>query len=708
MPETTAPAPDKKRRTLPLPAEGVGSLDWWESQTQWSRDISQPLLEQKWRPNIKAYVDEVQAARSEAVRVNIDFEKTEQKKHQLFFRVPVIRLKASPRTMRDAQQAPQPEQPPVPGQPPAQPQPRDLKAAIRVFEEVLKHEAGEKGINSKPLMDELIFDVLCPAGIAACKVGYERTVQGTVPVQIGTEPDPNFEPPQASVLGLQPVEVPQVPVMGEAPNIVDERYFASRISPGDLLIPAEFSSKDYNKADWLGHDFDIAVHEAERRGWAIPPEMREKGGNDDFTDTRLVELQHKGRREGQLRCTEIFYYAARVDPKVAHPRKIRRLIFIKGVNEPALHEDLRDQTFDERGRFVKGIDKLPIKVLTLRYVSDSHHPPSDCSISRRTSDELSEFRTQMVVHRRKGVPLRWVNLERIINPKVRDLVEKGEYYDIIPVEGDGNQTIGEVSRPQYPRENFGISEAIMNDANRLWALGANQSATRETAGTTATEVAAIEKATANRLSGEQEVVMNFWLSIMESIGRLKQLYADREDYVEVVGEEGATLIEAWDKDTIRGEFIYTIQPDSSQKRDTAAERDLALNRYNLLANDPYINRKELVRNTVEVFGGDPDRLLTDPPQPEPEKPRVSASFKGDDLNPSMPQYTNVTTVLRAAGLPAEGLQQPEQPELLGPEGDGQAPEEGETGPAGVVDRERLRMALADNQDGRAGAAGLEG
>jgi hypothetical protein len=416
----------RSARPIPLPRDGLGSFQWWDEQIDWARDVRQPLIEHKWRPNIRAYTDEVVSPRPEAIRVNIDFEKTEQKRHQLFFRVPTLKLTATPRTRRDAEQAPAPAQSPPFGGP--APESRDLRTAVRIFEEVLKHEAGEKGIDSKTLMDQLLFDQLCPAGISACKVGYERTTDGEIEVQIGEEPDPAAAealPAPGGIFGLS-APTPMRPVMGRVRNVVDERYYASRISPGDLLIPVEFGGKHYARdCDWLGHEFSIPVHEAKRRGWRIPADAKTSEGLDEANETRLVPLADRGRRTDQLRCVELFYYAARVDADVAHPRRIRRLVFIKGIDEPAVHEDSRDQVFDGRGRFVQGIDQLPIKVLTLRYVSDAHYPPSDCTISRRQADELSEFRTQMVIHRRKSVPLRAINLERIADARVKMLIQQG-------------------------------------------------------------------------------------------------------------------------------------------------------------------------------------------------------------------------------------------------------------------------------------------
>ena len=184
------------------------------------------------------------------------------------------------------------------------------------------------------------------------------------------------------------------------------------------------------------------------------------------------------------------------------------------------------------------------------------------------------------------------------------------------------------------------------------------------------------------------------MSLIEDIGALIQLYADRQDYVEIVGEDGTKSIEAWDRTTFPGEYLFDIIPNSADVPDAQADRDLALNRYNLLANDPYTNREQLVRDTYEAFDADPERLVRVPEPAPPEKPRVTLSIRGDDLNPAAPQYQYVVNLLTALGVPA-ALEPGGPPE-------GQPTDDEGTGPANVVDRERLRMAQADNADQRAG------
>lgn len=674
----TTPAAASGKRPIPLPSDGIGSSGWWKGQIAWSEETRTDLLNSLWRRNARAYEDQLDPPRPDGIRVNIEYEKTEQKRHQLFYRLPAIKLRAAPRTVRDAGGS----------------SPDGLKKSIAIFREVLNQIVGPGHANVKPTMDELIFDVLCPSGISACLVGYERHVDGTRPVETGRLiEDPNAAPTPGAVLDLRPK--PLIAEVVPMANVVDEQYFVSRISPAELLIPVEFRGSDYSRrADFLGHGFKVPRAWAKARGWALP-EGNAGGSSDEAANTdRITELKRQGDSKDLIRCRQIFYFAQRIDPACKHPKKIRRIVFVEGVPDPVVHEDCRDQRWDDSGRLTGGIESLPIKVLTLRYVSDKPFPPSDCSMTKRQSDELAEFRTQQVVHRRKAAPQRWININAVADDKTKQAILDKKHYDDIPTTGRGDELAGEISRPSYPQENWATNHAIADDVNRAWAL--IDPAPSTTSGTTATEIASVERATATRLSGERErVVGQFYVEIVEALAQLVQLYADREDYVEIVGEDGARVIEAWDRETIKGRYLFSAIPDSSMPPDAQADRDLALNRYNLLANDPFINREQLVRDTIEAYDGDPDRLVRVPDeQIKPEAPRMSLSISGKDLDPLSPQYANVAAVLAAMGI--EGLAAAAPAPMADPALDAA------TGPAAVVDRERLRMAEADNADQRAG------
>lgn len=697
---------DPKTKPTKLPTTGSGSTTWWSEQLAASRKAREDLKESR-RDLVKRYRGLVVSDDSDAVRVNIEFEKTESKRHQLFFQVPQLFLKPHPRTQRAAEEAmrifqqQQQQQQAQPGRIPQQGQkPPDLERAIKVFREILQREAGPRGLHTKKLLDQNIFDVLCPAGISGCIVGYKRFQSGTREVQNGTRP-----PEGAELQTIQPgavfgTGVPQIPVMEQVPNFIHQQAFASRISPGHLYVPLDFTGNDYSReCDWLAYDFKIPVHVARERGWTIPKDIVGLHTKDE--DLLVEQEGQDGLERGQLSCIDVWCYPQRIYANVAHPLQLRRMIFIKDVEQPVLVEDRRHQVFTPDGKFDRGLRSLPIKILTLRYVSDHWAPPSDCWISKEQSDELSSARTQMILHRKRAIAMRWINIERIVDADIKGLVQKGEYYGIIPVQGDGREVIGQVAQADYPRENFTFQEISMGDIDRAWAQGANQQGVRESTTRTATELSLIQQATDNRLTGEKGAVTDYWLSIMETVSVYWQLYAEDEDYVEIVGETGQKEIAVWNNRDVPGEMIFDIIPNSSDRPDQAKENQRWLNIHNLYSNSPFVNTKRLVKKGLEAMGVDNvDQLLQDPQQPEPEGPRVSVSIKGESLSPLAPEVENVQLVLGAKGMQIdleEGASASPEGAEVGTVDDGEP-----VGTADAVAPHELQLDEAGSVDSRGG------
>jgi hypothetical protein len=129
-----------------------------------------------------------------------------------------------------------------------------------------------------------------------------------------------------------------------------------------------------------------------------------------------------------------------------------------------------------------------------------------------------------------------------------------------------------------------------------------------------------------------------------------QLFADDEDYARVADPNGQMILQAWDKTAVAGEYTITLAPDSSQRVDAAAEKKRAIDIFTLFGNDPLTNQAELRKITWRTLGRDANRLVLQPQPKPPEKPQISASFKGEDLNPSMPQYVNVASILSVLGI----------------------------------------------------------
>lgn len=580
-PRNDAPAGDD---VLALPDKGVGSFDWWQGIIKSAEEPRDLLCTSVWRPNVEAYRG-TETKKKGAINVNVDFTNVEQKKAQLFFRTPDVQLTA--------------KRP-------------DTEGAVVLFQAVINHKLGAHGVNAKNMVDECLFDGLCAAGTWACKVGYVATTDGTVPVPTGQQ---QFDPQTQAM----------VPVTVDVPNVIHERYFMERISPAKLLKPRDFFGADHDRAAWIGFEFveDLAVAKAQ---WGLPDDFQ--GGATD--KHRLVEDGQSEHREGVVVAKEIWYYAARVDASVKHPERIRQLILVEGIEHPVVHRDSPYQVFNAQGQFESGMRGFPVHVGSLRVVGDTPWVPSDSSISRPQVDELSQGRYQMVQQRKKSLPIRWFDRNRV-DPDDVTRLKTEDVQGMIPVDGNGSEIIGEVARAQWPRENFTFADVVTKDIDKFWALGSNQQGVTEDSVRTATELSLIQSNINVRLDYERTKVLDWYVGAVGKLASLYQLFADMPDYIEILGEDGSKRLEAWDRHRIQGEFAFAAKPDSAQRVDAATDRKQFLEFLNMMAKNPFVNLQELTRIGVTKFNYDPARLLKPPDPPPPPQPNVGFSFKGEDF-----------------------------------------------------------------------------
>lgn len=604
--------------TLPLPAEGPGSLSAWVAAINTDETLRKKK-EPLWKENIRRYkadkgptLGKFGIAGRETISVNIDYANTEQKKALLFFQSPELQLNA--KRVDDVQAAP---------------------LAQAVINYTLSHD-----IDVLATVDQVLTDLICPAGLGVSVIGYEAyTGEPITEPVIGPDGQPVIDPATGQ---------PQVQTI---PNILHEAYFWERETPAKVLIPASFTGSDYDKAPYLGREILMDKDRFKAR-YGVDP----SGSATNQDDNRLVTDPDAQATRNMVRVYEIWYRSHLFRDDVSDPERFTQLILAKGTGrgqaaQVIVHRDSPYQVVDGRGKFIRGMKGNPIHILTLRYVSDDPYPPSDCSMSRNQVDELSLSRSQMVQQRRRNLPLRWVNTA--LDPAAKQTVErleKGEIQGIIPLNGDGSQIIGSVQQSGFPRENFTFQDIIERDIAREWALGANQNGTPTDAGT-ATEAQIMQQNTDSRLAAERAKVLRWYVKGAEKVFALMQLFSDDEQFVPVIGQDGSEILKAWNKTAINGLFRFEARPDSTIRMDASQERELFLRLYNLAANDPNFNRIELDRMMAQKFHLDPGRVVVQqPPQPPPDKPKVSVSVTGADLNPTLPQFPAVEELLKANGV----------------------------------------------------------
>lgn len=580
------------------------------------------------------------AVRSEGrISINQDWPLTKAKIAQLYSQTPEVRL-----TPRHDQFAP----------------------AVPVFGRILNDTIQDSSVGTA--IEEVLADVVNASGIGGVLIACDkRTEPRDVPIV-----DPATLPPgmQAAIMASE-VQIPTETV----DHVVDVQYPCARISPPDLLIPSDFTGSNYDQARWLGHDGRmtwsqavLALHLDETVQEQVLGADKRAGGtthslNTDeatFKDTEVVNF------------TEVFYWRHYYHPEETSFKAIQRVVFVDGLDEPVINEPFVGQQRLESGGMV-GVTKLPIRILTLTYISDENLPPSDSSIGRFQVDELEASRDAMVQQRKHSVPIRWGDTNRV-SPNMRAKLDEGTYQGFIWTNGPGERAVGEVARAAFPAERFEFDRVIKSDLTEIWQVGTNQAGAFASGERSASEARIIQQNFATRVGQERDKVTKFFVGIAECLAGLLAIYGQfelPEDIGASVGPDGAARLATWDRTQIAGEFTYSVRVDSTVLLD-AEQRIEQLQRFlNLTAESGYLNPKPVIEEMAELSGLDPAKVVIDPKPKPPEAVKISVS-KAEDLNnllfvaslmatgqaPSPEHIAAAKKLMQEAGLPTMSVVPP--------------------------------------------------
>jgi hypothetical protein len=631
-----APAPPAQSGLkIPMSAAEAGA---WQARLEAAVKAAD-AKKKEWEPYITSYMVRCAgkaAAGDHEISVPLTYAYVELKKSQLRFQVPEVNLK--------------PKRP-------------EWAAASRAFEGALNHELGESGADA--MLDMVSTDVLV-CGIAAAKVGYFadiRTREVPVmapPTDVYGQPmlqDPLTGAPTEPVQQLDPVT--REPLTQDEDWIAHECFYNDRIAPENLLIAADFTGGDYDRASYLGHRFQIDVPTAIRR-YGLPADFQP-------TATKPMDTLSSGETgDGRDALTtkdvegiEVFYLATvfheAIEPEDAaappaeppHVGQYRRLVFIKGKPEPVVHEDSPYQYIDEADGKLKGMTGNPLHVLTLRYLPGSAYPVSDVQAGFPAAEEVNIGRSQMVNFRDRIMPQIGVDRTKA-SPELKAQLEanaNAKLGRLVLTDAPPNEVIQSISVAQFPRDNFKFNEVAQDDFRLAWSMGKHAAGmTEDGEPITATEVQAAQTATDTRLAYEQTRFLKWWCKLAEKFGANLQQFKDEPGYAEILGEDGAKALQAWNRTggdgiaSIKGEFVFSARPDAALRLDVNADRQQKTQLYTQLGNDPNVNRVELLKPVLTAYGLDPAKIVVEQlPEKGPEPPRISWSFKGEDLSPVDPK-----------------------------------------------------------------------
>lgn len=550
-----------------------------------------------WQTNVDYRRGKPFASQSDEDRVAVplDYTLTEMKISLLFSQVPALYVNHPPDTIGD-----------------------QSAAWVHKFQKRVNDVLVESGIETA--MDECLPDCINAAGFGVIMVSYEAITED---VEVPSM-DLSLFPPelQSQILqsGMMPWGDP-VP-MTTVPRILDKRYVIERISPSDFLWPVSFSGSDFDKSPWIGRTGQVTWAVAKQR-WGLDERQKNKhlGIEKHPQDTISSDVDRDTEQTGDewVAFDEIFYKTNQYDATAKNYTQIHHLVFVTGKDEPVIDEPWKGQEIDEESGAVIGSQRYPIRVLTLTYFSDEAIPPSDTAMGRPQVNEINKARTQMILQRQHSIPIRTFDVNRV-DTTIQFSLMKGTWQGMIPVQGNGQSIISEVTRSAFPPENYKFDEIAKSDLFEIWMVGQEFGGTNvETKG----EADQIAGNTNVRIGRARAKVGKFFCSISEVLGGLIAIYEDP-------GSFGEGFVP-----TVSRTLGYSILADSTVLLDSN-QRLQRLERFiNFTAKSGVVNVPPVLKEIATLSGLDPSVVIVPPTPRPPVEPNISLRLTGteDMLNP---------------------------------------------------------------------------
>jgi len=498
--------------------------------------------------------------------------------------------------------------------------------AIPAFMKALRFELSEARCNAGMAMEMALNDIVNAAGVGGILVGWEaRFVKKQVPaIDLS-----RIVPPDVAQKLMEAGKVPTK----EVPEPVSSRFYWDRISSVDLLWPAEFAGADFNQGDFIGRSgrapWGVAKNE-----FHLKDEIKDKvlATSEVKTEDTLRAIPNKSTSDATkvVKFDELWYWRYRIDPDCLYFDEIWRIVWIDGLDKPVIHEPWTGQHLVEETKQYVGSRIFPLQLATTTYISDNAIPPSDSSAARPQVNDMRRSRSMMFQQRERAIPMRWFDTNRV-DPLIADVIMKGSVQGMIPTNGPGDRSFGEVARASFPSEDFTFDQLNKKDLLEMWLVDASMlgnPSPRQNKDQTAMAQAGSNA----RLGQERGFIARWFLRLCDVTVGLMALYGT---FPNLTAKEKEQMQGAWDLKHVAANIALKIRPDSTVVLDVGQRIDRILRTLNMTVKSGYVNPKPLIVELLELSGFDPNKVVIDPKPPEPDPVNFSfrASGKEDLMNP---------------------------------------------------------------------------
>ncbi len=632
---------------LPRPQLEMSPADvkaWWK---RWEDDKARRELEKpKWGQLLRAYFPPNYGSDYTDLNSNIHFRNVHMKTSELWGQFPDLILTPRDPLKGVPQIGPngQPQINPQTGQP-VMASPDDIVAIKRAF---LNHDLGPDGADVDQTVRQALFDVFMTSGIGPSKICYEADVK-----YVAAEP---AAPIPGAILGLSTPPEPQ-------PVVVNERRRWYHFPADQLLIPSTFRSTDWDRAPYLGMEFEEPFTENARKAYNLPDDYRPTTSANN--DRPLASDADRAAANAQkvIKGVEFWLHAAEFDPNEVDKDVFYRLVLIEGLKDRAAVYELSPyQDKGMNGRLTS--DSMignPIHPFCLRVASDTAWVPSDAAFTNPLVN-IANRDAKWDALRSESNTNRFFHAASLSAPvdKLRDAgMGQGVAVDDAIMARGKNNLMWEIPHLDQAQSDAQAHNRNQQAITETLGLGANSGGAYNDTRKSATETAVVQQNMNARLQGERLVLLALVIKGVRKYDALVQRYETTQGYVQVVGPYGAQVLTPYTNAHLAGRFAYDARPDSQLTIDQATRIKRVTDFENFYAKSPAADQWGMFRQGCVEFGYPVSTMLKPPPTTAPPPPMsMSIDLSSANLAENL-MLPEVRTILQTHGVPLSPQPSPE-------------------------------------------------
>lgn len=441
--------------------------------------------------------------------------------------------------------------------------------------------------------------------------------------------DAQFSRFQAQQAGIEMEGMTDEEIIGSLPTTrtvaVEDRPHVERVSPFDVYMDPDATR--IKNARWIAQRMYVPLSEAkDNEVWNAKARKKLKG-TAMSSAKKDYDLTFAGEERGKENdFVVVWEYYDLITGEMC--------TFAEGCDEYLLEPTAFPYPFGH-----------PFVFMLNHIIPEKLYPMGDLEAIVPLQMELAMTRTQMVNDRKRFRRMYMYKPDQI-GPDGLAALMSSDDNAMIPVDSDSpfGDVIAPISTTSLPPEFYAQTQMILDDMDRTSAVTEYQRGSVSEIRRTATEASMIQDMSNARSADKLASVERAISEIAERCVQLAQEFLTTEQIAKVAGPDGASMWREFDRDSIQGQFDFSVEAGSTQPMNESFRRQSAMQMLDAMG--PFIQAgvvdagklaEHVLRNGFGVK--DPSSFIVQPPM-----------MGGAPAGP--------------AGMPPEGM----PPEMMPPQG----------------------------------------